>query len=37
MKAVLITAIICVTLVMISWINKDREGRTRDKDKGNER
>jgi hypothetical protein len=37
MKAIIITAIICVTLVMISWINRDRERRTRDKDKGNER
>lgn len=37
MKAIIITAIICVTLVMISWINRDRERRARDKDKGDER
>lgn len=33
MKAIIITAIICVTAVMISWINRDRERRTRDKDR----
>lgn len=33
MKAIIITAIICVTLVMISWINRDRERRTRDKNR----
>jgi hypothetical protein len=27
MKAIAITAIICVTLVMISWINKDKPRR----------
>ena len=33
MKAIIITAIICVTLVMISWINRDREKSTKDKDR----
>lgn len=27
MKAIIITAMICVTLVMISWINKDKPRR----------
>jgi hypothetical protein len=30
MKAIIITAIICVTLVMISWINKDKPRRTKE-------
>ena len=30
MKAVIITAIICATLVAISWINKDKPRRDRD-------
>ena len=33
MKAVLITAIICVTLVMITWLNKKgRDNERRDKE-----
>lgn len=27
MKAIIITAIICMTMVMISWINKDKPRR----------
>jgi len=27
MKAIIITAMICLTLVMISWINKDKPRR----------
>lgn len=27
MKAIIITAIICATLVMIAWINKDKPRR----------
>lgn len=30
MKAIIITSIICATLVMISWINKDKPRRDRD-------
>lgn len=30
MKAIIITAIICVTLVMISWINKDKPTRRKE-------
>ena len=30
MNGVIITAIICATLVMISWINKDKPRRDRD-------
>jgi len=29
MKAIIITAIICATLVMISWINKDKPRKER--------
>ena len=29
MKAIIITAIICVTLVAICWINKDKPRRTK--------